>query len=249
MLIRAFIVLLLMLNLGVAAWWHWSPPAPTQAIVDVPANVARLQLVRERAAGAAAAQAPASPTAPVPNAVATAPAPAAAAADPAASITPPAQPPADGAARCFSLGPFADEAALVAAQSTLKPLAEAVAVRRVPPRRGRGWRVYVPPLASAEDADAVAGRIAAAGYRDYFIVRDGPEAHSVALGRFATEPAARRHAQALNAAGFAARAEPMGGATGTAWLDVRVAAGFDLAGARAQLGASEQRPLDCAALR
>lgn len=245
MLIRALIVLLLVLNLGVAAWWQWSAPAPTQPAVDVPPNVARLQLLRERAAGTGVARAPARPAASASGgATMTQPI-----TDASAGAAPASDRPDEGVSRCYSLGPFASEEALVGAQATLKPLAEAVAVRRLPPRGGRGWRVHLPALASAEEAEAVAGRIAAAGFRDYFIVRDGPEANSVALGRFASEPAARRHADALNAAGIAARAEPMGGATGTAWLDVRVAAGFDVAAARVQAGAAEQRPLDCAALR
>lgn len=244
MFIRALIVLLLVLNLGVAAWWQWSTPAPTAPVVDMPSNVARLQLVREREAGTGAPVS-ARPAAARDGGATMAPS----TADAVASTAPASGPPDEGVSRCYSLGPFTGEEALVAAQATLKPLAEAVAVRRLPPRGGRGWRVHLPALPNAEEAEAVAGRIASAGFRDYFIVRDGPEANSVALGRFASESAARRHADALNAAGFAARAEPMGGATGTAWLDVRVAAGFDVAAARVQAGAAEQRPLDCAALR
>jgi|SRR5690606_13377613 len=46
MLIRAAIVLLLVLNLGVAAWWllHDAPPAP---VVPQPTGVPRLQLLDE----------------------------------------------------------------------------------------------------------------------------------------------------------------------------------------------------------
>ena len=46
MLIRATIVLLLVLNLGVAAWWvlHDAPPAP---VVPQPSGVPRLQLLDE----------------------------------------------------------------------------------------------------------------------------------------------------------------------------------------------------------
>jgi cell division protein FtsN len=63
MLIRALIVLLVVLNLGAAAWWLGRPvpaPAPEPAL---PAGVARLQLVDEPAPAAtpAAAAATASP--------------------------------------------------------------------------------------------------------------------------------------------------------------------------------------------
>lgn len=260
MLIRALIVLLLMLNLGVAAWWFWSVPTSPESPVDLPPNVARLQLVRERDGTAAGTQAiaPRATLPTVPDASATTPAPGTTTpGDNAAAISAPASAaavadaPASSAQtpRCYSYGPFDSEDSLVAAQATLKPLTEALLVRRMPLLAGRGWRVYLPPLATAEDATAAAGRISAAGFRDYFIVREGAEANSVALGRFGSETAARRHADALNAVGFAARAEPLGAGTGSAWVDVRGGAGFDAAAARAQIGAGQVRPTDCTALR
>lgn len=270
MLIRALIVLLLVLNLGVAAWWRWSSPASTTAGVTVPANVARLQLVRERdgasttatmrpardAAAGASTTTPATAIAvgasqaavSAPAAAEAAPAAPTALATPDASAATAATTPAD-AARCYSFGPFDSEDALVAAQATLKPLTQILRVRRPAVRAGRGWRVYLPPLANAEEATAAAGRISAAGFRDYFIVREGAEANSVALGRFATETAARRHADALTAAGFPVRADPLGIGTAGAWVDVRAAAGFDADGIRAQVGAGQLRPADCATLR
>lgn len=249
MLIRALIVLLLMLNLGVAAWWYWSSPAVPSAPV-MPADVARLQLVRERDARSAdprgpdtrrtgAVAATSAPSLPADSKVVLGASTAAGAASASAATPAPATP------RCHAFGPFTGEDELVLAQGALKPLVQILAVRRVPPRAGRGWRVHLPPLATAEEATAAAGRIAAAGFRDYFIVREGAEANSVALGRFGTETAARRHADALNAAGFPARAEPLGAGTGTAWVEVRAGGDFDAAAARAQSGASQQRVIDC----
>ena len=47
MLVRALVVLLLVLNVGVAAWWTLrTPPAPPSA-VETPLGVAKLRLVRE----------------------------------------------------------------------------------------------------------------------------------------------------------------------------------------------------------
>ena len=60
MLIRALIVLLVVLNLGAAAWWLTRPAPTPPAEPPLPAGVARLQLVNE---------APSTPTqAPVPQA-------------------------------------------------------------------------------------------------------------------------------------------------------------------------------------
>ena len=48
MLIRALVVLLLVLNLGVALWWALRPPVSAQVTASEPAaGVATLQLVSE----------------------------------------------------------------------------------------------------------------------------------------------------------------------------------------------------------
>ena len=67
MLIRALIVLLVVLNLGAAAWWLTRPAPEPAPPPDLPAGVARLQLVDEDAPAASAtpSPAPAAPRLPV----------------------------------------------------------------------------------------------------------------------------------------------------------------------------------------
>ena len=48
MTLRASIVLLAVLNLGVAAWWLLRPDTVPAAVVDPPSGIARLQLLSER---------------------------------------------------------------------------------------------------------------------------------------------------------------------------------------------------------
>ena len=231
MVTRALLILLLVLNVGVATWWatRTSPSLPTAA--EPPPGVARLQLVGE-ASGAVAAMVP----------MAT---PAAAAVQPDAVASPAAAVAVDSPApQCFSFGPFTDGQAVIAAQARLQPLTQRIVVRDRDP--ARGWRVLLPALPSAEQAEATAQRIAAAGFSDYFVVREGAEANSIALGRYGNETAARRHAAAVVAAGFAARAEALG-VTQT-WLDVSAAPGFDAPAAQRLAAAPERRSLDCAAL-
>jgi len=238
MLARALVVLLLVLNLGVAAWWTLrAPPAPAPEFVP-PADVARLQLVNETRPARSSAPAPvaATPVAPAsPVAASAAPA--------AAATTPPA--PANGA-RCYSVGPFADSAAASNAREVLM----AVATRVVPREQrtgssARGWRVVLPAAASAEDAAATVQRIAAAGFNDYFIVREGAEANSISLGRYRNEEGARRRAESLVAAGFPARAEPLGDGRSSVWLDLVAKPEFDPTRAEAAVQVPA-RPLDCA---
>ena len=229
MFARALFVLLLVLNVGVAAWWATRAPPPAPAESPAPPGVARLQLAGEVPGSAAAALMPSTVAAPAVEAT-TAP-----------LAAPPAAP-----MQCFSFGPFSNDQAAVAAQARLQPLTRRIVVREQRRGPGRGWRVMLAPLPSAEQAAATAQRIAAAGFSDYFVVRDGDEANAIALGRYGNEAAARRRADALIAAGFLARAEPLGGTI--TWLDVGAAPGFDPSAAQRLAVAPERRELDCAAL-
>lgn len=232
MFARALIVLLLVLNLGVAAWWLTRAPMPPPVPAEPALGVARLQLPNE---------APGLPVAPP---AAPDPAVRAAGATPAASVGPaPATP------QCYSFGPYNSDQAAVAAQARLQPLTLRIVARTQRSAPARGWRVLLPAFANREQADAAAQRIAAAGFNDYFVVREGNEAHSIALGRYRGENTARGRAAALVAAGFPARAEPIGGGPAITWLDVAAAEGFDAERAQTIATSPQRHDLDCATLR
>jgi len=234
MFARALIVLLLVLNVGVATWWMTRVPPTEPVSTELPPGVVRLQLVDETLVAALPAATPMTAPAAEPSPVGAAiPATRAATFAP---VTP----------QCFTFGPFTDDQVAVAAQARLQPLTRRIVVREQRRGSSRGWRVMVPPLPSADQAAATAQRIAAAGFNDYFVVRDGNEANSIALGRYGNETAARRRVESLAEAGFAARAEPLGGVV--TWLDTSAAPGFDALAAKTLVSAPEHRPLDCAAL-
>ena len=149
------------------------------------------------------------------------------------------------ASRCLRLGPFASDAALARAQAALRPLATRMSVATVP-ASSRGWRVWLPALPDRDAAQAMATRIAAAGFSDYYVVPDGAEANSIALGRYGNEDSARRRLAQLQAAGFAAQAEALGAVT--RWIDIAATSATDDAALRAGSGAAQSRVLDCARL-
>lgn len=221
MFARSLIVLLVVLNLGVAGWWALRVPFAPPAAPEPPAEVPRLRLAGEPAPDATVTVAPA-----------VAPAPA---------VLP-------GNAVCHSFGPFADRAAVQSARAALGAGVLRSLVRERASGRVRGWRVIVPPLPTREQAVALAARIEAAGFTDYFVMREGADTNAVALGRFGAEDSARRREAELVAAGFPARAEAVGGGPSRFWLDVAAAPGFDAAGAQARIAAGERRALDCATL-
>lgn len=235
MLVRALIVLFLVLNLGVAAWWIAHDPPPP-ASMQVPPGVAQLQLVEETGPPPAAAT-PVPPT--TPAATPATPSPVADA------ITVPS------VQQCFGFGPFASKDAATTAAARLKPLVQRLATReQAAASPGRGWRVYLPPLPSLEEAQAVARRIGAAGFSDFLVMREGAQANAIALGRYSSEDAANKRVQALTAAGFAAQVEALDAPPAVAvWLDVVAGEGFDPRRAQAAIDAEQYRKRDCAAQR
>lgn len=233
MSLRALIVFLVVLNLGITAWWLSRSDAAPAVIEDAPWGIARLQLVSER---------PGPMPAPAPVAEAAALPPETKAA--VEAVTPPVAP-----ERCVSFGPFADAAALAAAQTALRPFAQRLRTRETQAGGERGWRVYLPAAADRTAANASAEKLKAAGFSDLLVVGDGAEANSIALGRFSAESRAQQHAAALRAAGFEARAEPLGEARTTRWIDAAIKADSDLAAARRASAAAQSRAVDCAGMR
>jgi cell division septation protein DedD len=226
MLLRAAIVFLLVLNIGIAAWWlSGGNTAPGPAAAPVPANVPGLRLVSEIPAP--------KPVAPSPPDVVSA----ATAQVPGETVV---------AAQCLRFGPFADGPARDAARAALSSAGIAAIPQDTAARSGRGWKVHVPSFASREEAKAMGERIKAAGISDWYVMNDGGDANSVALGRYGSEEAARRREAELKAKGIPAQAEPLGDTTAQAWLDARLPADAN----RAALAAiAPSKPVDCASLR
>jgi hypothetical protein len=228
MLLRAAILILLVLNLGVAAWWWSGVQAPRPRAASAVEPGPQLRLVSEIAARPDAPPEPASGVA-------------LAQTDEAAPTAPETPQPA----QCVRLGPYPDAAARDEAQRRVAARAERVIPRDVPARSGRGWRVILPPLGTRDEATALAERMRAAGVSDLYVLNQGSEANAIALGRYGNEEAARRREADLRARGFAAQAEPLGGGTPQWWLDARLRAGVD----PAALAAGAVRAVDCAGLR
>lgn len=231
MFVRALIVLLAALNLGVAAWWALQPEPASTPPASQPPGIPRLQLLRERPSPRPRSAATQAAGVPAPR-----PLPTAASALPAN-------------ARCFTLGPFADEATLRAAATHLQAQVVKLRTRVATATPGRGYNVVLPPMATRELAQAAAARLVAAGFSDLMVINAGPDTNGIALGRYGSQEAAVRHQTALQAAGFAAQLRPIGGGATAQWLDLQVGEVFDIAAARASSGASQQATIDCADFR
>ena len=231
MILRAAIVFLLVLNIGIAAWWiSGGNAAPASIATPQPADVPGLRLVRESVAAAPLV------------AVATATAPASIVA---ASETP-AETPAAVVEQCLRFGPFADAAARDAARGALSTAGLSAQPRDIPARSSRGWKVHVPPFASRGEANAMGEKIKAAGISDWYVMNEGDAANSIALGRYGSEESARRREAELKAKGIPAVAEALGDTAAQAWLEARLPANANR-GALAAIAPS--KTVDCATLR
>jgi len=208
MLPRAILVLLLVMNLAVAAWWLTrDAPAPAATVAAAPTGIPRLRLLSE---GRAA----------VPEPVAPAPA-------------------------CHRFGPYSDAGMLEAARVAAADIAGgagSAGETTVPGPRPDRWRVALPPPVDGDSA-ALATRIVAAGFEDTVIVAEGPEAGSIALGRFSTPDAAERRSAALREAGFRAQVHPVGG--DSTWIVLPLPEGTDTMPLRARLAALQAQPSPC----
>ncbi|MFG6068450.1 SPOR domain-containing protein [Stenotrophomonas indicatrix] len=277
MLTRALIVVLAILNLGVATWWLLRDEPARAPLPPPPTGVAELRWLPGGTDAAVAAQASAAaPTealvereaAPA-TAVAAAPAPAAAmpaapskpaepvkAPEPMAAVAKPApEPVAEKPAapavppRCLALGPFADRAAASAAQSRAGNLLGQVRLREQPAASGSArYRVLLRAAASRDDAQATVKRIVAAGLSDYYIISQGDETNAIALGQYRNREGAERRMAAVQAAGFQPRLVASGDA-GQWWLEGQLATGSEPAQAQQRSGAAQQRSLECTRLR
>lgn len=229
MIARMLLVLLLVMNLGVGAWWVWHRPAPPPAPPPLDASLPVLELMR---GPDVAANVPAATNAP----------------EPAAATPEPAKPEAASAAMvCASFGPYTDEASAQAARGGIAMPGAQASVRATTGSGARGYNVVMPPLANREAALAMAERLRAAGFNDLIVLGEGEGANGIALGRFGAEENARRHQAALQAKGFSVQVAPVGDGAARYWLDVRAPAGLDANALRARLGATQVQALGCPA--
>ena len=234
MLTRVLIVLLIVLNLGVAAWWALRPAPAAPAADPALAGVPTLQLANEHKASA--------------HAVATTPAPAPAS-GPVAAALPAATVATDGAEQCFRFGPFADAASAESAATTLRAsVRKAIARATKTTTGGKGWTVWLPPFADMTLAQAKALEIATAGIKDYYVVSKGAQVNAIMLGHFNSEASAQRRLSELQAKGIHAQLLAPEGAAASAWVDAAAAPGFDAAASQARIGAKSVQPLDCVGL-
>lgn len=226
MFARMLLVWLVVMNLGVLAWWALHRPLLAESGAQVDPSIPRLELL----------QASGDPP-PVTTAGGQAQLHAL---QPQVDVTAST---AQGESVCASFGPFAETSQANAAAASLRGIGAKVKLRQAPGSH-RGYNVQLPPLASAAEANAMAARLRAAGFNDLVVIKQGEQQNGIALGRFGSEENARRHQAALRAKGF--RAQLLPNANGSRfWLDVEAPAGFNAAAQRRAINAPGVQNIRC----
>lgn len=227
MYVRALLVVLIVLNIGVGAWWAFGSTPSVAPVPEPPHGVATLVLAPGAPASGRTAQG-----------VALAPI---------APATPPAKPEPAPAPRCVTLGPYASERLARAAAAKAGDVLTRFKTREVATGEPASYRVMLPVKGDRTAAEEVAKRIAAAGFKDYYVMGSDDGDSAVALGQYRSHDGAERRQNELAAAGFAADLSSVGGGDSQWWIDAELSGAAGLAQQRA--GASREKPLDCASLR
>ena len=251
MISRALVAILLMMNLGVAAWALWGPapdPArardaaisaiprlrllaeaePVAAPLPAAAEIGNAQLVASDAVVTGSVPALASPPAHEPDvaadhAVAGA-AGAVADAGPGTAVVTDGEPPApDVTYHCFSIGPFVAIDDLRRTSALIENAVQRQQVREVRSSEVRGYRVYLAAFASRQEAMDAARMLQEKGLRDYYVVTAGEQENTVSLGLFRDLSNAEARREMVRGFGFEPRLEPRQQELTRWWLDIAVA--------------------------
>jgi hypothetical protein len=198
MLLRALILLLVCLNLGVAGWWLLHREAQARPLPANEPGIATLTLYSE--AGRGAAQRASS-----------------AASAPAVSAD----------AVCQSLGPFETAQSLRGAMDALLTKVERIQFREVEATALRGYRVYLPAAADRAQAQATARALSEKGITDYYVVTAGEQLNTVSLGIFRELENASKRRDEVVRLGYNAVVEPRTEPVKQWWIDLAAAPGFD----------------------
>lgn len=200
MLLRALILLLACMNIGVATWWavHRAPVA--RALPATEPGISSLTLLSESDRTRLADSAPDAPAGPAPL--------------------------PEGAV-CQSVGPFENAESLRRAMDALLPRVERIQFREVEAVSLQGYRVYLPAAANRQQALEAARLLAARGIADYYVVTAGDQENTVSLGIFRELDNATKRRDSVAALGFNAVVEPRTEPVRQWWIDLAAAPGFD----------------------
>lgn len=220
MLARVLVLSLLLMNLGVAAWW-WLRPAPVESRPPAAEpGVPPLALLSEVENAGLVADAPERVGTP----------------DPVGGS--PGQ-------RCLRIGPFLTQADLRRAIGALTPAVDRIQFRESRVLTNRGFWVFLPAQETREAALATARELSARGLRDYYVVTAGDRENTISLGLFRDQPNALARQKEVQALGFAPELQERREETPNYWIELAAAQDMDWRASLGGYAGVEGQPIDC----
>lgn len=142
--------------------------------------------------------------------------------------TPADKPAAQAEPVCYTLGPFKDLGQARAIAARLDDLGADVQRRSKVEQEQYGYRVYLPPYATREEAVADARKLSEFGVHDYFIITDDQDKkNGVSLGLFRKKSGAVRRMAQVRRFDFKPQMEIRYRDTTIYWLDYRHSTALD----------------------
>lgn len=194
---RALLLIFVLANLGVFAWYRWyvlpnaAAPQPAPPLSGQPLKLMSELSPAERKAVASEASAPATIAAALAATHATA-APAPTTAGIAAAAT----------QVCASYGPFPSSDAANMGLIRLKLSGLSATQRAVSGKAKLGYWVYLPPFGSRKEAEAAAALLKKKGVSDIYVVADEANRNAVSLGVFSQKAFAVEREKEIRKLGF-----------------------------------------------
>ena len=190
--IRILTLIVLVMNIGIAAWWSVRPARPPASTPEreepgVPGLVLLSELEQEGS-----------------------------------ESMPPAVRPPGVEASCFEVGPFMTQVDLRRAMSALATSALRIQFRESRAIVRRGYRVFIRSPGSREAALDIARSLSARGLDDYYVVTAGSEQDTISLGVYRDPQRAEARLREITALGFEPEIEPRNDEQAQFWIDLEV---------------------------
>jgi len=195
MLARALLLSLLLMNLGVAAWWSLRVEPTLVPPVAIETDVPTLRLLSEIDAAGAIADTP-------------------------EMVGPPSPAGGELGQQCLQIGPFLTQADLRRATAALTPSVDRIQFRENRVLTHRGHWVFLPAQGTREAALSMARDLSAKGLRDYYVVTAGDRENTISLGLFRDLANAELRRNEVQALGFAPELQERREETPNYWIEL-----------------------------
>lgn len=121
---------------------------------------------------------------------------------------------------CYTVGPFTTRSLAENFAETMQSVGLSVSQREKIEQLILGYRVYIEPLASREEARVLARELNDLGVNDYFIINDDEFKNGISLGLFKQKSGAIRRMAQIRRFNFDVKMEARQRDTSIVWLDI-----------------------------